>query len=211
MGRKKKNPTLEKVCNFLDEIKVSIEPLCNTIQGRIDEDIMNRRRRTEGQFANQIVYYIARECNKKDLRFSNAEAYDMYSSKENTKMVYDKILDLLTIINTKYGIDFSLNKKTLCMLMGINLSAYQELLTTSLESNSIFVDMEEFLISIKTTSSETGTRNFKAVETTLSMDSRYGGHSISFDSKTISTNAKQNQLGNIDKAKEILEAKYNDL
>lgn len=200
-----------RIIGLLNKVKKELMPVCANIQEQMINDT-GKNKKKENQYINQLIYKIAFLCNNADLRLNYVEAVEVYSSRENTKVIYDKILGILAMINSEYGIDFDLNKKTLCMLMGISVNTYQEFLyNLTLESNSIFVDIEEFLITVKTTGAENGVKNVRAVENTLSMDSRYGGHGISFDKNSISPNGRVSKLSDPTKATEILETKYNDL
>lgn len=204
--KKDKRKPSKMLNDLFNELETIVIPECQKIKAEMLE---YNTKKMATQYQHQIIYRVAFICNRNDIRISKDKAFEFYSIRNNAQTIYDKILNLISTINS-YGVDFELNKKILCMLMGISLDTYDDLLgETRMESYPVFCDMEEFLINVKTMSAEVGSRNLGAIKQSLSMSTKYGGHAISFDSNVIDT--KPSISTNQEKAKEVLENRFKDL
>lgn len=176
---------------FYDKLYDYLKPILETISNEKLE-LINRNKPiiiSDNKYHHRLFYAIVMFCRENRELLDNNEALDKYSKLENAKSEYLYIIKLMYYINTEYRIEFQLDKKLICMLLGINIDSYNWLSSkdNTFDSNIIFKDIEELLISIKQNSAELSTRNAVAVEKHLTSKAEYGGHSVSYAEKQIIT------------------------
>lgn len=173
-----------------DDLKKDLEKVIKKIQREQEYALTNGVKLDDSKFNNRVYYTIMNYCITNITRMNLDMAVCCLGSEQNAQTNYANIMDLLAYINVEQGFDFQLDKKLMCMLLGISVETYQWLLVNA-KSKDVFQDMEEFLISVKQTSAELGTRKLKAIENNLKTDSRFNGHDVTYvDNKAQASGGK---------------------
>lgn len=129
-------------------------------------------------YYNRIFSSISMTCvNYRETMEDNA-ALNYYSSKATATKEYKEIMALNYFINCEKGIDYIFNKKLICMLMGISVDAFQDILNSGYEGSKVFKNIEEWLIAIRQDASENFQRSAIAVDKTLKTKGEFGGFEV---------------------------------
>lgn len=166
--------------DYYKNLKNELEPILNQIKTEVNQLLALKKPilTSESKYTNRITACIMRYCNKNRPIKDWTDMFYYYSNRENMQFEYEQILDINYFINCEKAVDYVLSKKTICLILGISINQYQDLLMNNYESNDIFVNIEETLIAIKQESAEAFNRNAVAVDSTLKTKGKYGGHDV---------------------------------
>ena len=171
--------TQEDSLNFYRLLQTELEKVTTKIKLDKEELLALKKpiAKEDATFTNRIMTCILYIGNKYR-RYTDDEINDYYSSYGNAKYEYDRIMDILFYINCIQGIDYLLSKKALCSMLGINIGIYNDFLNSASESARVFIEFEEYMISIRQEGAETNTRNVLGVESTLRTKQESGGYGV---------------------------------
>lgn len=161
------------------------------------------------KYGNRILACIAHFCNLKRPTTTDLE---YYMSRENMEFEYTQILDVNYFINCTNGIDYIFSKKLVCMMLGISIVDYQEMLNFNYESSVVFRSIDELLIASRQESAENFNRNAIAIDNTLKTKGKYGGYEVEVkqENNNDNTNTKFDAINaSFEEVKKYLTSKYN--
>ncbi len=202
--------------SYYENLKNELEPILTTIKEEVKQLLLLKKPvlTSEAKYSNRITACIMRYCNKHRQIKDMNDIIDYYSNKETMEWEYQEILDVNYFINCDKGVDYILSKKTICMLLGLSIDQYQDLLTSNFQSSDVFRNIEESLIAIKQESAEAFNRNAVAVDTNLKTKGKYGGHDVEMKNEQILTSneKKFNALeATVEEIAQHLTGKYGNL
>lgn len=162
---------------YYEKLRSELQPILETINKEksnlvaLKKPILN----PDTKYGNRILACISHYCN---LNRPATEDMTYYESLENMRFEYNEILETNYFINCQYGIDYIFSKKIICMMLGISIDMYMEILNFSYESSIVFRDIEELLIASRQESAENFNRNAQAIDNTLKTKGKYGGFDV---------------------------------
>lgn len=166
--------------DFYEKVRSELDSVLDTINDEKKQYLSLKKPidKNYSAYYNRIFSSISMSCVNYRETMEDNRALNYYSNKANALKEYKEIMALNFFINCEKGIDYIFNKKLICMLMGISVDAFQDILTSGYEGSKVFKNIEEWLIAIRQDASENFQRNAIAVDKTLKTKGEYGGFEV---------------------------------